>query len=128
MYWTGWIVIVLVVVNAGWMLFDGSRAFIVGDYLTPSSGEYAGQLGPWAALVEAVGLDPRSTFVKSVFVLYGVTGLLTAGGFALRLPWTWHGLLILAALGLWYLPFGTAANVIILILLLLSPLRTASTP
>lgn len=59
-------------------------------------------------------------------MLSGATGLLMAGGFALRQPGTWYGLLALAALGLWYLPFGTAANVIILILLLLSPLRTTA--
>lgn len=62
MHWSGWIVVVLAAVNAGWMLFDGSRALVVGDYVTPSTGEYARQLGPWATLVEAVGLDPCSTF------------------------------------------------------------------
>jgi len=37
----------LAAVEAGWMLFDGSRALIVGDYVTAKSGPYAGQLGPW---------------------------------------------------------------------------------
>jgi hypothetical protein len=41
--------------------YDGSRALIVGDYVTPKSGAYAGQLGPWAKLVAAVGIEPRST-------------------------------------------------------------------
>ena len=34
-------------------------ALIAGDYVTPSKGQYAGQLGPWARLVSAVGLEPR---------------------------------------------------------------------
>jgi hypothetical protein len=46
MHWTGWIVAALAALNGGWMTFDGARALIVGDYVTPSSGEYAGQLGP----------------------------------------------------------------------------------
>lgn len=120
MHWSRWTVVVLAVANAGWMLFDGSRALVVGDYVTPSSGEYAGQLGPWAAVIEIVGLDPRSNVVKAVFVSYGIAGLLLAAGFAMNLPGTRQGLLILAVLGLWYVPFGTVANVLILMLLLRS--------
>jgi hypothetical protein len=53
MHWTGWIVAALAALNGGWMTFDGARAFFVGDYVTPSSGEYAGQLGPWADVVSS---------------------------------------------------------------------------
>jgi hypothetical protein len=56
-----WIVTALAVLAGGWMAFDGARALIVGDYVTPQEGEYAGELGPWAALLESVGLEPRST-------------------------------------------------------------------
>ena len=41
-----WAIVVLILFSAGWMFADGLRAFVVGDYLTPKSGEYAGQLGP----------------------------------------------------------------------------------
>ena len=94
MHWTGYVVVVLVIFNAGWMLFDGTRALIVGDYLTPRTGDRAGRLGPWARVVSAVGLDPRSTPVKLAFVVYGA-----------------------AALGLWYLPVGMAINAVVLVLL-----------
>ena len=117
MHWTGWIIVVLVVFNAGWMLFDGTRALIVGDYVTPSTGDRAGQLGPWARVVSAVGLNPRSTPVKLVFVLYGAATLILAACFGLQLPWAWWGLLAAAALGLWYLPVGTAINALVLVLL-----------
>jgi hypothetical protein len=123
MHWTGWIVIVLVIFNAGWMLFDGTRALIAGDYVTPSTGDRAGRLGPWARVVSAVGLNPRSTPVKLVFVVYGAAALILAACFALRLAWAWWGLLAAAALGLWYLPVGTAINVAVLVLLLLHPGR-----
>lgn len=125
MHWTGWIVVALVVLNASWMMFDGTRALIVGDYVTPTTGEYAGQLGPWSKLVEAVGIEPRSTLIKLVFVGYGLAALLIAACFALKLSWAWWGMLILAVLGLWYLPFGTVVNIVVIVLLLLPPLRLA---
>jgi len=55
MDWKHWIIIVLVAFTAGWMVFDGLRALIVGDYVTPKSGEYAGQLGTWSNVVKAIG-------------------------------------------------------------------------
>lgn len=114
-----WLIVLLIVLNAGWMLADGSRALTVGDYVTPASGEYAGQLGPWAGLVSAIGIEPRSTFMKMVFIFYGIAALIAVAGFALNQPWGRNALVVLAVLGLWYLPIGTAANIIALILLFL---------
>jgi hypothetical protein len=31
-----WVIVALMVLEAGWMLFDGTRALIVGDYVTPA--------------------------------------------------------------------------------------------
>lgn len=117
MDWKHWLVLGLVVFSAGWMLFDGMRAFIVGDYVTPATGEYAGQLGPWSNLVNALGIEPRSTLMKSIFVIYGFIALVAAVSFALKFSWARGALIIVCLLGLWYLPFGTVANVIALILL-----------
>ncbi len=33
------------------MVVDGSRALVKGEYITPKSGSFAGNLGPWAKLV-----------------------------------------------------------------------------
>jgi hypothetical protein len=115
-----WIIVILVMLNASWMFFDGMRALVVGDYVTPSNGEYAGQLGPWAGLVKATGIEPRSTFMKAAFVVYGLAALVAAAGFALNQPWGRNLLIAMTILGLWYLPFGTAANMIALILLFLN--------
>ena len=114
-----WVIIILITLTAGWMLADGLRALTIGDYFTPASGEYAGQLGPWTLLVQALGIEPRSTFMKFVFVIYGVAALIAVTGFALNQPWGRNALIAIALLGLWYLPIGTAANVVALILLFL---------
>ena len=126
MRWAPWIAVGLAALNGGWMAFDGARALLTGDYVTPASGEYAGQLGPWARGVEAVGLAPRSTAVKAAFVVYGAALLLLAGAFAARAPWAWRGLLVGAALGLWYVPFGTLLNGAVIALLLTVARRPAS--
>jgi len=118
MHWIRWLIITLAVINGGWMAFDGARALVVGDYITPSEGAYAGQLGPWAQVVETVGLAPRSTPVKMTFVFYGVVLVLLAGAFAMREAWATRLLLVVAVMGLWYIPFGTLLNVIVILLLL----------
>ena len=119
MNWKDWIIVILVAFTAGWMLFDGSRALIVGDYITPQSGEYAGQLGPWSNLVKAVGIEPRSTLMKSIFVIYGLTALIIMVCFILGVSWAPMALMIVCILGLWYLPIGIITNIIALIFLLI---------
>ncbi len=119
----GWILVVLGLLEGGWLLFDGSRALSVGDYVTPGSGQYAGQLGPWSKLVSAIGVEPRSTFMKCVHVGLGAAWLVTTFAFMLRMPWAWSGMLTCAVLSLWYLPFGTLFSVIQIILLLLPAVR-----
>ena len=118
-----WVVVVLGLLQGGWLAFDGSRALVVGDYVTPTSGPYAGQLGPWATLVSAVGIDPRSTLMKSVHLGLGLLWLLTTIGFALRKRWAWRGMLACAVLTLWYLPVGTLFSVIQIALLLMPAVR-----
>jgi hypothetical protein len=123
MHWIGWVVIALAVNEAGWLAFDGARALIKGDYVTPRSGKYAGQLGPWSKLVTLAGIDPRSTLMKAIHVALGATWLLVILAFAAGLSWAWTGMLICAISGLWYLPFGTLLSAIQIVLLLLPALR-----
>jgi len=112
-----WVIVVLVVLTAGWMLFDGARALITGDYVTPATGPYVGQLGPWSKLVKAAGIEPRSTLMKSIFLVYGSIALVVALCFALGFSWARGALTVVCILGLWYLPVGTITNLIALILL-----------
>jgi len=120
MSWKFWLIILLAVLPAGYMVFDGTRALVIGDYITPSTGEYAGQLGPWANLVKAIGIGPRSTFMKLAFIIDGLVSLTALAGFALKLSWGQPALIVLSILGLWYLPIGTFANILVLILLLMN--------
>jgi hypothetical protein len=115
--WKDWVTVILVAFTAGWILFDGSRALITGDYTTPSSGEYAGQLGPWSNLVKAVGIEPRSTLMKSIFIIYGLSALIITACFMLGVSWARMVLIIVCILGLWFLPIGTITNLVALILL-----------
>lgn len=112
-----WIVIVSATVNFGFMAFDGARALTVGDYVRPKSGQHAGQLGPWSKVVEFVGIDPESTLMKVLFVLWGIIGLTMTFCFALNIDWAWAGLMLVSFSALWYLVPGTGLNALQILLL-----------
>jgi hypothetical protein len=114
-----WIVIAFAVIEAGWLAFDGARALTVGDYVTPSSGPHAGQLGPWSKVVAAVGIEPRSTLMKSIHLGLGAAWLVVIVCYILRMPWAWTGMMVCAVLGLWHLPIGTVLSVVQICLLVL---------
>ena len=99
------------------MAFDGGRALVVGDYVTPKSGQYAGQLGPWSKVVSAVGIEPRGTLMKFVFFGYGIIWLAIAAAYLLGADWGWWAALVLAVGALWYLPFGTLLSVVQIVVL-----------
>lgn len=105
------LIVALAGLGAAWMLFDGMRALVLGDYVTID-----GQLGPWAALVDALGIPPRSFGVKLFFVLFGAVWLATTVAFAIRrAP---RGAMVAFALGsLWYLVVGTVLSLALVALL-----------
>ena len=119
MSWLRWGVIGLALIEAGWMAFDGARALIVGDYVTPKTGEYAGQLGPWTKMVSAIGIEPRSTLMKTIFIGYGIAWLGVIACYVLGNRWAWWAMLFAAAGTLWYLWIGTVASLAIMVLLLI---------
>lgn len=119
-----WVVAVLLVFVGSWMTFDGARAIIVGDYITPSSGEYAGKLGPWSRLVERIGIPARSTTMKATFIAIGLVHLAAAVLLILDAGGTCGWLALVASvIGLWYLPVGTVADGIVIVVVLLSSVR-----
>lgn len=107
----------LVVLTAGWMTFDGIHALVTGDFVTPRSGQYAGQLGPWAAIPRAVGIDPRGDGVKVFFVAFGIAYLAALGVFLAGRRRGRGALAAGATVALLYLPFGTMASLAVLALL-----------
>jgi len=114
-----WVVIVLAVLNFGYMTFDGSRALAKGDYIRPRSGEYAGQLGPWSKLVNKIGINPESTVMKVIFVVWGLIGLFITVCYALKMTWAPNALLVINVLSLWYLVPGTISSALQVVLLLI---------
>src|SRR5574341_764316 len=120
MNWKTWLSLLLIASSASWMTFDGARALILGDYVTPQTGEYAGQLGPWANLVQAIGIEPRSTLMKVIFVTQGIATMAIVLYYLLNKPLARTALLAAMLLGLWFLPIGTLVNIMALILLLLT--------
>lgn len=119
-----WIVLALALLQGGWLIFDGSRALIVGDYVTPTSGSRAGQLGPWSHVVAAIGFEPRSTFIKCVHLLLGIAWLIALITFAVRPASGWWVAVGCGVATLWYLPVGTVVSIIVIVLLLTSQLRS----
>lgn len=113
-------IVVLGLLLGGWLLFDGSRALVVGDYVTPSSGRFAGQLGPWSSLFEAIGVSPRSFAVKALHVVVGAAWLVGLGGLVFGAGWARPVLFASAVASLWYLPFGTLIALVVGVLLLLT--------
>jgi len=102
-----WIVAAFALFLGGWLTFDGLRAFVTGDYVTPRTGPSAGQLGPWSKLVAAAGFDPRGPAMKTIHVALGL-GWLTALALWLLHPETgWTAVLICSIATLWYVPAGT---------------------
>src|SRR5262245_59743783 len=122
--WKTWLSVLLIASTAGWMVFDGTRALVLGDYVTPQSGDFAGQLGPWSNLVKAVGIEPRSLGMKLIFIAQGLATLIAVIYYLLNKSWARSGLLSAMLLGLWYLPIGTLLNLTALILQLLTKRKT----
>lgn len=122
MLWMRWVAVGLAVLEGGWLAYDGSRALLRGDYVTPRSGEHAGRLGGWADVVSAVGIEPRSTFMKGVHVVLGAAWLLAATALVAGAEWAPWGITACAVASMWYLPFGPVLGLAqILILWLFLP-------
>jgi hypothetical protein len=104
------ILLLLSLINGGWMLFDGLHVLIYGRYFGPE------QPGPWSGLVAAIGLNPFK--LGPVFVLWGLLWL----GFVAAWLLAWRRArmlgLIIAVLTLWYVPVGSLTSLIVLLLLL----------
>ena len=107
------------------MILDGSWALLKGDCMTARTGPRAGQLGPWASIVIAVGISPRSMLMKWFFVLLGLTYLGMGVAFVAGVPWAKAGLITVAALGLWFVPFGTFVNIVVIVLVVIGAGRMA---
>lgn len=117
-----WIIIFLAVLNFGFMIFDGTRAIITGDYIRPKTGEYAGKLGPWSKVAGKIGINPEGNTMKSIFIVWGMVGMYFTVAFVADKPWAWKGMLIFNICSLWYAFMGTMSSSIQVVLLILTKL------
>src|SRR2546423_13780493 len=118
-------IIVLIIIallgftSGGWMLFDGGRRLLVGDYIRIN-----GQLGPWRHLFYAISVNPMARGVAAVFVVYGLIRLLATIGLLAGASWGWLAMLVSSFMILWYLPIGTVTAILTIIILLLPTKQT----
>ena len=116
--WPGWVVLALVLLGPGWMGFDGGRALIVGEYVTPAKGPHSDQLGSWARLARGVGIDPRSALMKWILLAYGLASTAAMLAYLSNASWGRSAVVAAAVLGLWYWPFVTVINIVVIVLVL----------
>ena len=103
------------------MALDGLHNRLFGDYIRIN-----GQLGPWVGLAHVVGVDPNH--LAFTFVAFGL-GLIGASfGLYLRRHWGYGASLLISAVCLLYLGFGTPLALLCLVWLLLRPTRAYLTP
>ena len=108
------ILALLGVTSGGWMLFDGARRLLVGDYVRIN-----GQLGPWRHLFSAIGVNPMARGVAAVFIARGLIRLLATLDLLAGASWGWLAMLISSIMILWYLPIGTVTAILTIVILLL---------
>lgn len=113
---TVWLYIALTWLLGWWLVIDALHQRLFGDYV-----RIAGQLGPWASLARAVGLDPQRLSLPFLAVGFGL--LSASFGVYWRRRWGYGTALALSALALLYLGFGTPVALFSLILLLLPSTR-----
>ena len=105
----------------GWLIFDGLHQRLFGDYVRIN-----GQLGPWANLVTAVGLDLRA--FAWFFIVLGNTFIICGIMLTQQRRWAYQVGLIAACLSLVYLGLGTPFALAALVLLLVKPTRIYIAP
>ncbi len=92
------------------MIFDGVHRLLTGSY-------FGGRLGPWAALVSAVGISPGS--MAPVFVVLGALWLVAGVAFLCRARGATALVIAVSVISLAYLVFGTVLSLIALALVLM---------
>jgi len=112
------LIILLAVLEAGWITFDGARALLTGDYLKPRLGTYGGSLGEWTRVASALGAPPRSAAAKWGLIGYGVAWLSATLAFARGAGRAWWAMFVAAGGALWYssltVPIGLAQMLLLL--------------
>jgi len=105
------IILLLAVLNGGWMIFDGCHVIKKGKYFGPPTP------GPWSKIIVSLGINPFS--IGPVFVVLGLLWFIASMGVVTGMSWGWLALLSTSIATLWYIKIGTAISIITLILLVI---------
>ncbi len=104
------LVMVLAVLNGGYMLADGIYVLLKGKYIGPE------KPGPWALLFQKLGIDVFK--LGPIFIVFGILWLILIYAIWTSQQWAFAYGVAISILTLWYLPFGTLISLVVLGLLL----------
>ena len=104
------LIVVLGLINGGYMLLDGIFVMIKGKYIGPE------KPGPWANLFYKFNIDVFK--LGPLFIIFGIVWMAFLFGFLSNQSWAYMLGLVISVLTLWYLPVGTFLSIVVLILLL----------
>lgn len=116
MGWARWVMVVLALAPGMWMTFDAVHALRTGAFVTPRTGEYAGQYGPWRHVASAAGIDPRGTPMKFIMGAGGLLWLGACAAAAAGVAWWPVAMLVAAGASVWFLPVGTVVSIAVIVL------------
>jgi len=108
-------IIVLSLLNGGYMLADGIYVLLNGKYIGPA------KPGPWANIFQFFNIDVFK--LGPIFIAFGVTWLCFIGLYLGNVSWAFTFGIIMCLLTLWYLPVGTVFSLITLVLIILLRLK-----
>lgn len=105
------VIILLAVLNGGWMIFDGCHVIKKGKYFGPPTP------GVWSKIIASIGINPFS--LGPFFIGLGFLWLISSIGVVTGMPWGWLALFATSIATLWYIKVGTAISIIMLVLLVI---------
>ena len=106
------LIILLGLLNGGYMLIDGIFVMLKGKYIGPD------KPGPWANLFYKFDINVFK--LGPLFIIYGLVWVVFVIGLFTNQSWTYILGIVISILSLWYLPVGTLFSLVVLIVLLVS--------
>lgn len=105
------IIILLALLNGGWMIFDGCHVIKKGKYFGPETP------GPWRKIIESCGINPFA--IGPFFVALGILWFIASIALVTGVAWGWFALFATSIATLWYIKIGTLLSIITIILLVI---------
>ncbi len=107
-------IIILSLLNGGFMLIDGIYVLKNGKYIGPA------KPGLWANIFQLFNIDVFK--LGPLFIIFGLAWLCFTAVYISNFDWASTFGVIMCVFTLWYLPVGTVFSLVILTLLIVSRL------